>query len=127
MSSVGVSGEDRVAGRRPLAVTQATAVRVVAAVAVILVALFVLPLAGSDWTKTFTSVAIYAVVAAGLGVLYGRVGMISLCQIALLALGTWIGARLSYATAIPFPLLVVVTGLITGAIGVLVGLPARRL
>jgi branched-chain amino acid transport system permease protein len=92
------------------------------------VAMFVLPLAGGGWTKTFTSVAIYAVVAAGLGILYGRVGMISLGQIALLEIGVWIAARLAYATgAIPFPLLIVLTGLITGVIGVLVGLPALRL
>jgi branched-chain amino acid transport system permease protein len=92
------------------------------------VALFVLPLAGGDWTKTFTSVAIYAVVAAGLGILYGRVGMISLGQVALLELGVWVAARLAYAThAIPFPFLILITGLITGVIGVLVGLPALRL
>ncbi len=89
--------------------------------------LFVLPLAGGDWTKTFTSVAIYAVVAAGLGVLYGRVGMISLGQVALLEIGVWVGARLAYATSIPFPLLLLVTGLITGGVGLLVGLPALRL
>ena len=91
------------------------------------IVLFVLPLADVAWTKTFTSVAIYSVVAAGLGVLYGRVGMISLGQIAMLALATWIGARLSYATSLPFPLLLVLTGAITMAIGVLVGLPALRL
>ena len=51
--------------------------------------MFVLPaVTGSDWVKTFTSVAIYSVVALGLGVLYGRVGMISLGQIGLLAIGT---------------------------------------
>jgi branched-chain amino acid transport system permease protein len=92
------------------------------------VALFALPPAGGDWTKTFTSVAIYAVVAAGLGILYGRVGMISLGQVALLELGVWVAARLAYAThSIPFPLLILITGLITGVIGVLVGLPALRL
>jgi branched-chain amino acid transport system permease protein len=113
---------------RPLAAAdRRTPIRVAAVVAVLLIALFVLPLAGADWTKTFTSVAIYAVVAAGLGILYGRTGMISLGQIAVLALGTWIGARLAYATSIPFPILLVVTGVITGVIGVLVGLPALRL
>lgn len=125
MRSAGTLGADRALGLR--AVTAGNAGRAAAIAAVVLISLFVLPLAGSDWTKTFTSVAIYSVVAAGLGVLYGRVGMISLCQIALLALGTWIGARLAYATALPFPVLIVVTGLITGAIGVLVGLPALRL
>jgi branched-chain amino acid transport system permease protein len=84
-------------------------------------------LVGTDWITTFTSVAIYAVVAAAFGILYGRVGMISLGQVALLSVGCWIGARLSYATSIPFPLLVLAVGVITGVIGTLVGLPALRL
>ena len=46
-------------------------------------ALFVPPTTlGGDWITTLTSVAIYSVVTAGLGVLYGRVGMISLGQVA---------------------------------------------
>lgn len=98
-----------------------------AAVALLAVALLVIPLLGGDWVTTFTSVAIYSVVAAGLGILYGRVGMISLCQIALLAIGTWVGARLAFLTDIPFPLLLVITGVITAVIGILIGLPALRL
>jgi branched-chain amino acid transport system permease protein len=104
-----------------------TAVRGAVVAGVILVALFVLPLLGADWVGTFTSVAIYSVVAAGLGILYGRVGMISVGQIGLLAIGTWVGARLAYATSLPFPLLLIVTGLITAVVGVLIGLPALRL
>ena len=92
------------------------------------IVLFVLPSrVGADWVKTFTSVAIYSVVALGLGVLYGRVGMISLGQIALLAIGTWTATRLNFATTLPFPVLLLVTGAITCAVGVLVGLPALRL
>ena len=92
------------------------------------VSLFVLPsVLGGDWIKTLTAVAIYAVVAAGLVTLYGRVGMISLGQIALLAIGTWTATRLSYAYDIPFPLLLLVTGVITCVAGVLIGLPALRL
>ena len=94
----------------------------------LVIVLFVVPSTlGSDWVTTFTSVAIYSVVAAGLGILYGRVGMISLGQIALLAIGTWVATRLSYATALPFPLLLIVTGAITCVVGVLIGLPALRL
>lgn len=95
--------------------------------ALLVVALFVLPLSGGDWVSTFTSVSIFAVVAASLGVLYGRAGMISLGQVALLELGVWIAAKFSYSTAIPFPIFVVCTGLITGVIGVVLGLPALRL
>ena len=70
-----------------------------AAIAIFLgVVLFVLPaVLGGDWIKTLTGVAIYAVVAAGLVTLYGRVGMISLGQIAILAIGTWTATRLAYA------------------------------
>jgi branched-chain amino acid transport system permease protein len=45
----------------------------------------------------------------------------------LLAVGGWVTARLGYATDIPFPLLLVIAGVVTGAIGTLIGLPALRL
>ncbi len=103
-------------------------VRTAAALGLLAIALFVLPhTAGADWITTFTSVAIYSVVALGFGILYGRVGLISLGQVALLTIGCWIGTRLSYATSLPFPLLLLLAGAITCAIGVLVGLPALRL
>ena len=84
-------------------------------------------LVGADWITTFTSVAIYSLAALGFGLLYGRVGLISLGQIALLSIGCWIGTRLAYATAIPFPLLLLVVGGIVCLIGVIIGLPALRL
>jgi branched-chain amino acid transport system permease protein len=114
--------------RRALDIERAALIR--SAVAVVLIALAIVALphfVGSDWITTFTSVAIYSVVALGFGVLYGRVGMISLGQVALLSVGCWIGARLSYATSLPFPILLLVVGAITCAIGVVVGLPALRL
>jgi branched-chain amino acid transport system permease protein len=77
--------------------------------------------------KVFQAITIYSIVAAGLVILYGRVGMISLCQIALLGVGGWVSLRLAFATGMPFPLLLLATGLITGLIGVAVGLPALRL
>ena len=90
--------------------------------------LFAMPgLVGADWITTFTSVAIYSIVAAGFGVLYGPVVMISRGQVALLSVGCWTGTRLAYATSIPFPLLLLVVGGITCMIGTLVGLPALRL
>ncbi len=103
-------------------------IRGVAIAAALLFVLFAVPqFFGSDWIFTFTSVAIYSAAALGFGLLYGRVGLISLGQVALLSIGCWTGARLSYATAIPFPILLIVVGAITGVIGVLVGLPALRL
>jgi len=105
-----------------------TVVRAAVATTMLAVAIFLLPhIAGSDWITTFTSVAIYAIVALGFGILYGRAGMISLGQVALLTIGCWIGTRLAYATGLPFPLLLLAAGGITCGIGVLVGLPALRL
>jgi branched-chain amino acid transport system permease protein len=59
--------------------------------------------------------------------LYGRVGMISLGQIALFALGGWITTRLAYVISVPFPVLLLISGVFVGLIGVLLGLPALRL
>lgn len=96
--------------------------------ALLLVALFALPAwFDTSWIDTFTSVAIYAVVSAGLVVLYGKVGMISLGQFALLAVGTWTGLRLNYLVDLPFPLLLLATGAVTCVVGVVIGLPALRL
>src|SRR5436190_5204961 len=77
--------------------------------------------------KIATSVAIYAVVALGAGLLYGRVGMVSLGQIALFGVGGWVMTRLAYGTSLPFHVQLVVVGVITGVIRVALGLPALRL
>jgi branched-chain amino acid transport system permease protein len=79
------------------------------------------------WVTVMTSVAIYTVVALGLGILMGRTGLVSLGQIAVLALGGWVAARLFFATGLPFPLVLLGSGLITMVLGTLIGLPALRL
>jgi branched-chain amino acid transport system permease protein len=103
-------------------------VRIVVVVALLALTLFVLPLRMSAyWTDVVTQVAIFSVVSLGLGLLMGRVGLVSLGQIAVLALGAWVAARLAFATALPFPLVLLGAGLITMVLGTLVGLPALRL
>jgi branched-chain amino acid transport system permease protein len=103
-------------------------VRAIVIVALAAFALFGLPpLLSAYWTDVATSVAIYSVVALGLNLLMGRVGMVSLGQIAVLALGAWIGARLDFGTSLPFPIVLLVAGLITMVLGTLIGLPALRL
>lgn len=110
-----------------LGLSRGDAVR--AGVIVVLVALvmFVLPaLVSLFWVDTFTSTVIYAIVALGLGILVGRVGMFSLGQIAVLALGSWVAARLLFATSLPYPVVLVMAGLITAVLGTAIGLPALR-
>ena len=79
------------------------------------------------WITVFTAAAIYSVVALGLGILMGRVGLISLGQIAVLGLGAWVAAKLLFATGLPFPIVLLLSGLITMVLGTIVGLPALRL
>ena len=114
--------------RAALDVDRRALVKAVVIAGLLLFALLGLPaLFGADWITTFTSVAIYSVVALGFGLLYGRVGLISLGQVALLSLGCWIGTRLAYATSMPFPLLLLCVGIAVMLIGTLVGLTAIRL
>ena len=110
--------------RPSLAVT----VRLIAVAAIFVFALFGVPaLTDSYWLQIMMSVAIYSIVTLGLGVLIGRVGMVSLCQFVLVAIGAWVALRLDYLWNIPFPIIILIAGLITSVIGVGVGLPALRL
>ena len=79
------------------------------------------------YVDAFTQVAIYSIVTLGLGVLVGRVGMVSLGQGAVLAMGAWVAARLLFATSLPFPVVLLAAGVITMVLGTLVGLPALRM
>src|SRR6201995_624748 len=79
------------------------------------------------YVDAWTQVAIYSIVTLGLGLLVGRVGMVSLGQGAVLAMGAWVAARLLFAAPLPFPLVLLGSGLITMMLGTVVGLPALRL
>ena len=63
---------------------------------------------------------------ASAGLLYGRVGLVSLGQVASYGIGCWVTMRLAFATSLPFPLLLLIGGLVAAVIGVLIGLPALR-
>ncbi|HTX27372.1 MAG TPA: branched-chain amino acid ABC transporter permease [Streptosporangiaceae bacterium] len=104
--------------------------RIRAAVIVALLAfvLFGIPqLFSLYYVDTMTEVAVYSIVALGLGVLVGRVGLVSLGQVAVLAIGAWSAARLLFATTQPYPVVLIEAGLITMVAGVVIGLPALRL
>ena len=78
------------------------------------------------YVDAMTQVAVYSIVALGLGVLVGRVGLVSLGQVAVLAIGAWVAARLLFATSLPYLLVLLEAGLITMVARHVVGLPALR-
>lgn len=88
----------------------------------------VLPwLANAYWTKTLSSAFALSVAAAGVGLLYGQLGLVSLCQFALLGVGGWVALRCSHGAGLPFELCVLAGGLVSALVGMLAGLPALRL
>ncbi len=115
--------------RLPSVLTAATPRRIAVFAAAVAVALFVLPaVLSAFWMKIMFEMAAYSLVALGLGLLVGRTGMYSLCQIPMVAAGAWFALRLHYwLGALPFPVIVVLAGLLTGLLGIVIGLPALRL
>ena len=116
--------------RLPSLLTAATPQRVATVTAFVLVALFVLPaVLDTFWMKIMWEMAAYSLVTLGLGLIVGRVGIYSLCQIPLVAAGAWIALRLYYlfGESVPLPILILLSGLLTAVLGVIIGLPALRL
>ena len=116
--------------RLPSILTAATPLRLVTIGAFLLVVLFALPaVLSAFWMKIALEVAAYSMVTLGLGLLVGRVGIYSLCQIPLVAAGAWFSLRVYYLfdASLPFPVVLVIAGLLTGLLGVVIGLPALRL
>jgi branched-chain amino acid transport system permease protein len=116
--------------RLPSIVTAATPRRIITIVVFLLLVLFALPaVLGAFWMKIALEMAAYSMVTLGLGLLVGRVGIYSLCQIPLVAAGAWFSLRVYYLfdEQLPFPLMLLAAGVLTGLLGVVIGLPALRL
>ena len=103
--------------------------RVIPAVVVMTILGWLVPaLFGSFWLKTFTAAVIYALASLGVGLLYGRLGLVSLANFALLGVGAWVSLRLSLLeNHLPIVVNILIGGVVAAVIGTLVGLPALRL
>ncbi len=77
------------------------------------------------WLAQFTFVLIYAIVGLGLMLLAGFTGLFSLGHAAFLGVGAYTQAVLVNA-GFPFPLALACAGLLSAAVGMVVGLPALR-
>jgi branched-chain amino acid transport system permease protein len=76
------------------------------------------------WLRVLISSAIFAIAAAGTAVLYARLGLVSLAQVALVGVGGWVTLRMWHATGLPFEVNLAVAAVATALVGVVVGLPA---
>jgi branched-chain amino acid transport system permease protein len=85
------------------------------------------PLLNSLWLRVMISSVIFTIAATGTALLYARLGLVSLAQVALVGVGGWVTLRMWHATGLPFELNMLVAGLVSALVGMLVGLPALRM
>jgi branched-chain amino acid transport system permease protein len=81
---------------------------------------------GEYWQSQLVFVCIYAMAGVGLMLLSGYTGQISLGHAAFFATGAYTETLLLTA-GVPFPITLVAAGVLAGAVGVAIGLPALRL
>jgi branched-chain amino acid transport system permease protein len=98
------------------------------AILVVILAAMVLPeFASAYWLSTMTSISILSLASLAVGVIYAQLGMVSLCQYALVGVGGWFALRLWHATGLPFELDLLVGGVMAALFGLVFGLPALRM
>lgn len=99
---------------------------------VLLLSLAVLPWAGVAVAGNYAPYllnlfGISAIVAMGLNLLTGSTGLVSLGHAAFVAIGAYTAACLANRFGCPFLLAIPISAVVTGCVGVVVGLPALRL
>jgi len=101
-----------------------------ALVSVVLVLLFIVvapSMLNALWLRVMISAVIFTIAATGTAVLYARLGLVSLAQVALVGVGGWVTLRMWHATHLPFEVNIVVAGIAAAAVGTIIGLPALRM
>ena len=98
-----------------------------AAAAAVLVALVVPELFSSYWLRVLTAATILALASLSAGLLYAQLGMVSLCQVALVGVGGWVTLRIWHAFHPPVELALLCGGVAAALFGLIFGLPALRM
>ena len=93
----------------------------------VVIALLIPEIATAYWLRTLTSVVILALASLSVGVIYAQLGMVSLCQYALVGVGGWFALRLWHATHLSFELSILAGGVSAALFGLVFGLPALRM
>ncbi|MEV0419851.1 branched-chain amino acid ABC transporter ATP-binding protein/permease [Streptosporangium canum] len=96
--------------------------------AAVLACVAVPALFSSYWTYLAITAVVGAVIMQSYGVIVGRAGVMSLCQMSFAAIGAWVVLRLNLADAPGgFLLWLLLGGLAAVPVGVAIGLPALRI
>ncbi|HEY5209702.1 MAG TPA: branched-chain amino acid ABC transporter permease [Stellaceae bacterium] len=82
---------------------------------------------GGYWLSNFTQAYCMCLTLLGCALLYGQLGLVSLCQWALVGVGGWISLRVYHYIHPPFFITILAGGVGASAIGMIWGLPALRM
>lgn len=93
----------------------------------VLACLIFIPFLSSAWIRIFSSTAIFSLAAVGVCVMYARLGLVNLAQIALVGMGGWVTLRFNYATEFPFEVNLLLAAIVTAVVGAILALPALRM
>lgn len=83
--------------------------------------------ANSFWLTAITSAVALSLSVAGISILYGQLGLVSLCQFALVGVGGWVTLRIGHAWHPPFEISLLSGGIVASLVGLAFGIPALRL
>jgi branched-chain amino acid transport system permease protein len=104
------------------------AVRAITIVAVVGVVSGVIALTcGGYWLSNFTQAYCMTLAVLGCALLYGQLGLVSLCQWALVGAGGWVSLRVYHYIHPPFFVTILAGGVGASVIGMIWGLPALRM
>ena len=92
----------------------------------LVLALIIAALAGGFWLINLTAAYATMLALIGTNLLFGQLGLVSLCQFALVGVGGWVTLRIFHAFHPPFELSMLAGGVAASLVGVLWGLPALR-
>ncbi len=104
-------------------------------IGVLLLMALLLPLtsAGTEyWMTVAATIGVYAATAIGLNIVVGLAGLLDLGYVAFLGIGAFVAANLSGAAAsnigitLPFPLVMIISAVVAGIFGAIVGSPTLR-
>ncbi len=113
---------------RPATAEVTPTVRYVSIVVTIAVISGVIALtSGGYWLSNFTQAYCFVLALSGCSLLYGQLGLVSLCQWALVGVGAWISLRFYHYFHPPFFITILAGGVGASTIGMIWGLPALRM
>ncbi len=82
---------------------------------------------GGYWLSNFTQAYCMTLAVLGCALLYGQLGLVSLCQWALVGVGGWVSLRVYHYIHPPFFVTILSGGIGASVIGMIWGLPALRM